>query len=202
MRAILTAALLATVMSGTLAQSVIAEDHATQALLLCEQAEQLPIAEKAAVFERGLALAEEAVVANGDNARAHFAVFCHLGKRMQLEGLTMRTVRNLGRLRRELDATLALDPSYPDALIGKGALLLSLPWFLGGDPEEAERHLVRALEIEPENAQGQLYLARVLAARGGRDAARAAAQKALGVAERTGKRAQVEEAQLLLAQLV
>jgi hypothetical protein len=176
MRAILTTALLATVMSGTLAPVVDAQDRAGEALLLCEQAEQVPIGQRATVFERGLALAEEAVAADRDNARAHFAVFCHLGKRMQLEGITMRTVRGLGRLRREIDTTLALDPSYPDALIGKGALLLSLPWFLGGDREEAERYLVRALEIAPHHAQGQLYLARALAARGGRETARAATE--------------------------
>ncbi len=95
MRATLTALLLTTVMSAPLAQGVNAQDHATEALLLCEQAERLPAEQKAAAFEQGLALAEEAVGADSDNARAHFAVFCHLGKRMQLDGLTIRTIRGL-----------------------------------------------------------------------------------------------------------
>jgi tetratricopeptide (TPR) repeat protein len=185
----------------TMPPSVNAGDRATEALRLCESAEDLPRARKAMAFERGLELAEEAVARERD-ADAHFAVFCHLGKRMQLDGLSLRTLRDLPRLRRELDATLQLDPDYPDALIAKGALLLSLPRLLGGDRAAAERHLQRAVALTPANPYGHLYLARALAARGVRDEARAAAQKALAFAEQAGKQAQVQEAMMLLAALV
>jgi hypothetical protein len=54
----------------------------SEALALCHEADQVSVAERSAVLARGLARAEEAVQADPQDAVAHFAVFCNLGKRL------------------------------------------------------------------------------------------------------------------------
>ena len=57
----------------------------SDAVALCHEADQVPVAERSAVLARGLARAEEAVSADPQDAVAHFAVFCNLGKRLDME---------------------------------------------------------------------------------------------------------------------
>ena len=66
------------------------------------------------------------------------------------------------RLRHEIDATIELAPADADALATKGALLLRLPRWFGGDPTEAEALLRRALVSEPDNGTARCYLAKAL----------------------------------------
>src|SRR5262249_4144668 len=79
----------------------------------------------------------------------------------------------IGRLRRELDVVLALAPDDTDALVAKGALLLALPWFLGGDVRQGEELLRTALVKDPANVAARGYLAEALRSRGAGDEARA-----------------------------
>ncbi len=43
---------------------------------------------------------------------------------------------------------MELQPNYIDAIVAKGALLIELPWLLGGDEDEGERLLRRALQLD------------------------------------------------------
>jgi hypothetical protein len=54
--------------------------------------------------------------------------------------------------------TLALAPNDAEALAAKGALLIRLPRWLGGDRREAELWLRRALAVDPANATARTYL--------------------------------------------
>jgi tetratricopeptide (TPR) repeat protein len=146
---------------------------AKQALLSCDRADELSGADRLAALTRGLQLADAAIAADDHDAKAHFAAFCNLGKRLRVDGVGLSSWSDYRRLRRELDATLALAPDDPDALAGKGALLLHLPRLLGGNTGEAERLLRRALDIEPDNHAARRYLAELLEDRGATDQARA-----------------------------
>jgi tetratricopeptide (TPR) repeat protein len=146
---------------------------AKESLVSCDQAEELSGAAQRAALRRGLQLADQAIAADAHDAKAHFAAFCNLGKRLRVDGVGFSRWTNYRRLRRELDTTLALAPDDPDALAGKGALLLHLPRLLGGDAVEAERLLRRALDIEPDNRAARRYLAEMLEDRGATDQARA-----------------------------
>ena len=146
---------------------------ANAALALCNRADDATEVEKAALLDQGLELAEQAVEADVQDPAAHFAVFCTLGKRTELDRAPLRSLFALRRLRRELDLTLALVPNDPDALAAKGALLFNLPRLFGGDTMEAEHYLRRALEIEPTNDEARRYLVRVLTARGASEEANA-----------------------------
>jgi hypothetical protein len=110
------------------------------------------------MLRRGLALAERAAARDEGCARAHFAMFCTLGKLVDEEGIGWRTLGSVRRVRAAAERAVVLDPDDVDALVGKGALLLRLPRWLGGDREEAARCLERALAIDPWHAVGRGYL--------------------------------------------
>jgi tetratricopeptide (TPR) repeat protein len=174
---------------------------ATRALEICDSVGTTPAAESRDQLMQGLALAEEAVAADERDATAHLAVFCNLAKLTYLNGFSLRSLLAVWRLRREVDAALEIDPNYSDALVAKSGLLLNLPRFLGGDPDEAERLARRAVELDPDWALARLYLAEALVAVGARDQAAAQAQHALEIAERKGRNAQAEQARTLIARL-
>jgi tetratricopeptide (TPR) repeat protein len=155
---------------------------AKESLVLCSQADELSGNEQRAALARGVHLAEEAIAANSRDAKAHFALFCNLGKQMKVTGLGLSSLVKFHRASHELDATLALAPDDADALAAKGAMLLETPPLFGGDATAAEGLLRRALEIEPDNAAAQQYLAAALSERGANDEAQAG--RAVGVARR------------------
>jgi tetratricopeptide (TPR) repeat protein len=138
-----------------------AERLAEAAVALCARADRLAADERPALLRRGLRLAERALARDQAVARAHFAVFCTLGKLVDSEGLGWRTLGSVRRVRTAIERAVTLAPDDVDALVGKGALLLRLPRLLGGDPEEAYGCLQRALEIDPWHRGGRHYLAQV-----------------------------------------
>jgi len=175
----------------TLAASAVAGEPpgsaaAKRALAACETASALDGDAGDALLARGLREAEAAVVADPDDALAHFAVFCTLGERLRRRGPSLRSLWELRRLHGEIDRTLALAPDFPDALAGKGALLLDAPRVLGGNAAEAEAWLRRAVALDPEWIAPRLDLVRALRRRGASQEATAEARRALAIAERSG----------------
>ena len=172
--------------------------RAAAALERCAAADHAHGTARADLLQQALALAEEAVDAD---ARAHFAVFCALGKQMRDAGLSVFNLGKLRRVRREIDRALELAPDSADALVGKGALLRAMPRLLGGDLREAERLLRRALDVDPEFPYAHLELARVLAANGVIDDARREARRAREMARVRPGGTAAEEADALLADI-
>jgi hypothetical protein len=146
---------------------------AERALAVCASADGLEGEARYQMLEHGLAIAEHALLSEEGRARAHFAVFCNLGKQVQLTGLGLGNLFKIGRLRREIDQALEIAPDDPELLAAKGAMLLSLPRLLGGDAGEAEALLRRALARDPRHRGARAYLAQALAARGAEDEAAA-----------------------------
>lgn len=146
---------------------------ASEALELCTQADALAGEARTDALACARALAEQTLATDADDARAHFALFCTIGKHMKEAGIGFGQLVALRGLRRELDMTLVLAPGDPDALAAKGALLFSLPRLLGGDVDEGERLLRQALAADPANSDARCYLYRALSARGAADEARA-----------------------------
>ena len=159
--------------------------------------------EKAAMakLDRALSLGERAVAANEQDAKGHFAIFCSLGRKAQLEGADLESLTNLGRIREELDRSLEIEPQFVDALVAKGRLLARLPWMLGGDADEGERLVRRALELDPSSPVAPLHLAHVLIDQGHEEEARRLAQSAIERAEKCPERYVRAEAKGLEARL-
>ena len=134
-------------------------DRARQAFDLCQQADVEPDdAGRVRILTRGLALAEVAVGEDDADALGHFALFCNLARRLRHDGLRLGSPFEVWRTLRALDRAVALAPFDPDVMTAKGALLIELPTLLGGDAEEGEVWLRRALAVAPEHATARAYL--------------------------------------------
>jgi tetratricopeptide (TPR) repeat protein len=182
-------------------QPEVGEPLGREALAICRSTDLVPAVDRAGVLARGLSRAEEAVQADPQDAAAHFAIFCSLGK-----GLMNRTgwrlfgaLGDLRRARKELDLALALAPDYPGALAAKGSMLVQLPRLLGGDPDEGVRLAQSAVALAPDDPTVRLMLASVLQAVGQRDAARENASIALGILERAGPANELASARIFVA---
>ena len=134
-----------------------AADAAAAALAICDRADELTGQERTRTLSHGLELAEHAVATDQFDARAHFAVFCNLGKQAQ-QASVVRQALVVGRLKHEIDSALALDPDDPQVLVAKGVLLVELPPFLGGDAAQGEALLRAALTKDPSNRVARRYL--------------------------------------------
>jgi len=205
MRAMLASVVVAIIGTGVGAAhgSEASAAKAREAIARCEDVDQLPASQKQRKLERlerSAALAEAAVKADAEDARAHLALFCSLAKELALSGLSWRSLGLLRRVQKAIDRALELAPADPDVLVAKGELLRRTPLPLGGDKDLGERLLRRALEIKPDHVVGHLYLARAIAERGAPEA-RARAYEALALAQKAGTQRERDEAQELLASL-
>jgi tetratricopeptide (TPR) repeat protein len=182
----------------------------TEALRYCVLGERASTQEeKVAAHTRGRELAEQAVEQYGDDAAAHFALFCNLGRLVEMDiaaGLAnplglARAVRESKRVRREVDRAIELQPDYTDALAAKGAMLVRLPQLLGGDPRQGEALLHRVLVLQPAAVRTRMELARVYDDRGDRERAVEQVRTALGLAEQQGRWSDAAEARRLLQRM-
>jgi tetratricopeptide (TPR) repeat protein len=172
-----------------------------EALALCNRAQDAPADEQPPLLARSLTLADDAIADDDRDALAHFARFCALGEQARLAGASVTGLLKLRAIRHAVERTLALAPDFAPALLGKGALLLKVPWALGGDAAEGERLVRRALAVDPDYVDARLLLAETLASHGQKTEARAEATRALETAEREQDAGDVAAAHRLLATL-
>jgi tetratricopeptide (TPR) repeat protein len=176
-------------------------ETARASLALCEESATAPAVQREQMLARGVALAEEAIRADDSDAKAHFALFCSLGRKLEADGAGLSAVAELRRLRQAIERSLELAPDFIDALVAKGALLAKLPWLLGGDTKEAERLVRRAVSLAPGFAPARIHLAHVLAMQGNLAEAQAQAREAVRLALGIGAAFQVAEARALASEL-
>ena len=139
---------------------------------------------RASHFEKGQALAEQAVALDDRSADAHFALFCNLGELMRIDGeLSITSVMGFRRMTKELDRTLELAPDHLDALSAKGTFLLRLPSMLGGDREKGEKLLRYVLLKSPQSVNARLSLAKSYCADGRHSEALSLASEALNLTQ-------------------
>lgn len=152
-------------------------------------------------FQRGQALAEQAVALNEQHADAHFALFCNLGEQLRIDGEAITSVFGFRRMMNELDRTLELNPGHLDALSAKGTLLVRLPAMLGGDPEQGEQLLQQVIKREPKAVNARLALAKVRCERGRHREAVTLASDALTIARKHRRTEFIPEAKAVLRQV-
>lgn len=172
-----------------------------EALALCHRAQDVPPDQQEELLSDSLARADAAIAADGNDALAHFARFCALGEQARRSGASLSSLVRLWSIRDAVDRTLELAPDFPDALLGKGAFLCSVPRLLGGDCAEGERLVRRALEIDPDYVGARLFLAETLLEDGRTTDARLEAERALASAERKRDAAAVDDARRVLSSI-
>jgi hypothetical protein len=153
------------------------------------------------LLTRGLAEAEAAAKESEQDPKAHFAVFCNLGRKLQSEGASLSAVAQIDRMKREIDRALALEPNFVDALAAKGAMLIQLPSLMGGDEAEGEKLIRRAVELAPDHPAARLELAKALAEKGEEREALSEAKEVVTLAQQRQKPAELREAQELADEL-
>jgi hypothetical protein len=176
---------------------------ATSAIAVCQRIEAMPERDRSAgiaQLEEGVRIGEAAVAADEHDPRAHLALFCNLGKQLELSGLSWRIFDRLHRARAEIDRAHELAPADPDILVAKGELLRRLPSPLGGDKAVGLVLIRRAVEVAPDHVAARLFLAHAMAEEGAPEA-RKCVREAIAVAERSGAERERSEARALLASL-
>jgi tetratricopeptide (TPR) repeat protein len=129
-------------------------------------------AERAAAYERGIAVARRAIAAAPRSDRAHLWLALNTGRLAEVRGV-MRALPLVSTVREESQTVLTLNPASVEGLLLAASLAAELPGLLGGDRARAEMLFQRALAIEPTHTGGRLELARLyLARRRWRDAER------------------------------
>ena len=151
-------------------------------------------------YDRGIALANEAIALDPGLADAYFALFLNLGRKTERGGIGSQ-MTNLPKLKSLLDRTLELDPHHARAWAAKGEMLLRLPRLLGGSTTEGERALRRSAELAPQWAKPPLRLAELEWKNGRADEARAQALRARDLARAAGDDDYFREAEALLKQM-
>lgn len=152
-------------------------------------------------FEKGEALAEQAVTQNDQLADAHFALFCNIGEQMRIDGESMTSLRHYRRMMKALDRTLELDPNHLGAMSSKGTFLVRLPMLMGGDVEKGEQMLRTVVQRDPKAVNARLALAKIYASRGRQQEAMTLAMEALDNAKAEQRTDMIPEAQATIATL-
>lgn len=159
-------------------------------------------ATRAALYEKGQSLGEQAVAADEQSADAHFALFCNLGELMRIDGeMSLSSVFGFRRMMKELNRALELKPDHLDALSARGTLLVRLPSMLGGDPEKGEQLLRHVIHEVPDAVNARISLAKSYCKRGRHQDAVVLATEALTLAKAQQLDDFIPEASKVVAQL-
>jgi hypothetical protein len=153
-----------------------------------------------AAYDRGFALANQAIALDPGFADAYYAAFLNLGQKSERRGIGSQ-MANLSQLRSLLDRTLELDPHHAHAWEAKGEMLLRLPRLMGGSTSEGERALRRSAELAPQWAKPPLRLAEFYWKNGRTDEARAEALRGRDLARAAGDEDHLRDAEALLKQM-
>lgn len=111
------------------------------------------------VIERAMRMGEEAVAADPGNVHAHYQSAHAVGRYAQRVGAWTALRQGLaGKIRDLLDAAIAIDSDFAEALLALGGWHADIHaegriarMMYGGDREEAIALFERALELEPES---------------------------------------------------
>ena len=147
------------------------------------------------IIERAQRMGEEAVKADSTNPDAHYQSAHAVGRYAQRVGAWTALRQGLaGKIRDLLEATIALDPDYVDAILALGGWHADIDKegfvarrMYGGRKEEAVKLFERSLELAPESKVVlHAYAIRLpfLDKENGRERAREMLEKALGVLPR------------------
>lgn len=115
--------------------------------------------ERKEIIDRAIRMAEEAVLADSANPEALYQAAHAYGRFAQHNGrATVLRKGTMGKIRELLEAAIALDPGFADAILALGGWHADVHdagrmarWMYGGDREEAVELFERALEMMPDS---------------------------------------------------
>jgi tetratricopeptide (TPR) repeat protein len=127
---------------------------------LSEQGDRASGDEKIRLLERAIERGEEAVRRCPERAEAHFWLGASYGRLAEAKG-GLTALRLVGRIRREMETSVRLQPDYDggDAYLALGQLEISVPGLLGGSRKRGVVWLEEGLRVAPRNLDIRLALA-------------------------------------------
>ncbi len=127
---------------------------------LSEQGDHATGDEKTRLLERAIDMGEEAVRRCPEQAEAHFWLGASYGRLAEAKG-GLTALHLVGRIRREMETSVRLQPGYDggDAYLALGQLELSVPGLFGGSRKKGMEWLEEGLRVAPGNLDIRLALA-------------------------------------------
>lgn len=116
-------------------------------------------------YERGIEAATRAVAIDAGRPEGHFWMAADMGTLAESFGLRAG-LKYRGRVKRELEMVLAIDPSYQDGSADRalGRWYLRVPGLFGGSKKKSVEHLQRSLTYDPGSAASHFFLAETFVA--------------------------------------
>jgi hypothetical protein len=131
---------------------------------LCEQGERASGDERKRLFKRAIEAGQQAVRQCPERVDAHYWLGASYGRYAQERG-GFAAWRLVGRLRREMETVVRMQPDYEggDAFLALGELDLRLPGLFGGNKQRGVARLEQGLRVAPHNDEIRLALAQAYA---------------------------------------
>jgi len=111
-------------------------------------------------YQTGSEFAKKALALDSNQAQAHFLYAANLGHIAQLKGVLVSAFL-IREIKGHVAQAIQLAPNHAPALHMMGMILDGLPWFLGGNAEEAVSFLERAVLADPNYTHARLNLGKI-----------------------------------------
>jgi hypothetical protein len=135
---------------------------------------------RGAALERGITAGTSAAQLSPNRPEGHFWLAANMGARAE-EGGMGAGLKYRGKIRDELQRTLAIDPKYEEGSTeaALGQWYAKVPGMFGGSKTDAESHFRRAIAINQESRTALVDLAQLLMDDGRKDEARLLLHRAI-----------------------
>ncbi len=116
--------------------------------------------EKLAYFQKGITVAERAVVAQPNAVEGHFWLAANYGGFSEQKG-ALKALQMVKKIRAEMETVLRLNDRYQDggAYLALGEIDKELPRIVGGNLSRAITRLEQGLKVAPHNLEMKLAMA-------------------------------------------
>ena len=140
----------------------------------------LPVPERKAALDAGIAAARTAIALHGDRPEGHFWLAANMGALAESFG-TRQGIKYRGQIKDALLMTLKLDPAFLDGSADRalGRWYFKVPGLFGGSNKQSEFHLRKSLTYNRNSVISHLFLAETLEDMGRKDEARQEYQAAI-----------------------
>jgi tetratricopeptide (TPR) repeat protein len=140
----------------------------------------LPLPERKAALEGGIAAARTAIALNPNRPEGHFWLAANMGALAESFGMR-QGLKYRGPIKEALLTTLKLDPGFLQGSADRalGRWYFKVPGMFGGSDQQSEMHLRKSLTYNPNSTISHLFLAETLDELGRKDEARKECQAAI-----------------------
>ncbi len=130
-------------------------------------------ADKLKYFDKGIGLAQRAIVLQPNSVEGHFWLAANYGGKAQLVG-ALKALSTVKKIRNEMQIVVKLNDAYENgnAYLALGEIDRELPSVMGGNKKRAMSHYEQGLKVAPENLDLKVALSKAYQDAGRKEEAR------------------------------